>query len=45
VSLAENIALLDELLQYFSVLQDNYGMRSLTMADVAATVTTSKETV
>jgi peptidoglycan/xylan/chitin deacetylase (PgdA/CDA1 family) len=45
VSLAENIALLDELLQYFSVLQDNYGMRSLTMADVAETVKTPKETV
>ncbi len=35
VNLQQNLATLEELLQHFSVLQDKYGMRSLTMADVA----------
>ena len=38
VLLPHNLAILEDLLQYFSVLQDKYGMRSLTMADVAAAV-------
>jgi peptidoglycan/xylan/chitin deacetylase (PgdA/CDA1 family) len=32
----QNLALLESLLQYFSVLQDKHGMQSLTMADIAA---------
>jgi hypothetical protein len=35
VNLEQNLATLEELLRYFSVLRDNYGMRSLTMADIA----------
>lgn len=38
VNLQQNLATLEKLLQYFSVLQDKYEMRSLTMADVADTV-------
>jgi hypothetical protein len=35
VDLQENLAFLREILDHFRILQDRYGMRSMTMAAVA----------
>ncbi len=35
INLKQNLVILEEILQYYSMLRDEYGMRSLTMAEVA----------